>query len=111
MRFLIFVFNAYSIISVTSLVEEPEKLRLKTYDFLNRYHLKLSPLRAFCSKAQFSRVSRILFFTNFRKGRTKSNMFRHKYLLVFGIFRFIMYTRSTERMRRLICAFVVRIFL
>ena len=29
---------------------------------------------------------------------------------MFCIFRFIMYTRSTEWMRRLICAFVVRIF-
>ena len=36
MRFLIFVFNAYSIIFVTSLVKEPEKL-FSTYDFLNRY--------------------------------------------------------------------------
>ena len=56
-----------------------------------------------------SRVTRILCF-NFRKGKTQSDMFSHKDLLMFCIFRFKMYIRSTERMRWLACAFVVRIF-
>ena len=113
MRFLFLFVNAYGIIFVTSLVKEPDKLRYHINRYhVNRYHVKLSALKAFCSiEAQYlsqvfiSRVTRI-----FRKGKTQSDMFRHKDLLVFCIFRFMIYKRSTERMRRLICAFVVRIF-
>ena len=68
MRFLIFVFNAYSIIIFVTLLVKEYKKGDKTYDFLNRYHVKIFCTKEFCSKAQYlsqvfiSRVTRILLF-------------------------------------------------
>ena len=76
MRFLIFIFNAYSMIFVTSLVKEPEKL-FSTYDFLNRYCTlkRFAALRHnICHKCSLA-ASREYFSSNFRKGKTQSDMF------------------------------------